>query len=110
MSKTVLLFFLCWLLPLHAQERGFQPVSARLPSGQEIALYQRSYAVVVGVSDYDAWPDLPNAVRDAEEGGDALSKLGFDVRVVRDPDSRALKQVREDLEFQAGTENAVRNG
>ena len=92
------------ILPLQAQQRGIQPVSARLPSGQEIALYQNSYAVVVGVSDYDAWPDLPNAVRDAEEVAEALSNLGFDVRLVRDPDSQALEQVLEDLEFQAGTE------
>jgi|APSaa5957512576_1039674.scaffolds.fasta_scaffold51983_2 hypothetical protein len=56
MSKTALLFCLCWLFPLHAQERGIQPVSARLPSGQEIARYQRSYAVVVGVSDNELGP------------------------------------------------------
>jgi formylglycine-generating enzyme required for sulfatase activity len=104
MSKTALLFCLCWLLPLDAQERGIQPVSARLPSGQEIALYQRSYAVVVGVSDYDTWPDLPNAVRDAEEVAEALKNLGFEVRLVRDPDSQALERVLEDLEFQAGAE------
>ena len=105
MSKTILSIWLTVLiLPLHAQERGIRPVSARLPSGQEIALYQNSYAVVVGVSDYDSWPDLPNAVRDAEEVAEVLRNLGFDVRLVRDPDSHALEQVLEDLEFQAGAE------
>ena len=105
MSKTILIICLFWLLPLQAQERGIRPVSARLPSGQEIALYQNSYAVVVGVSDYEAWPDLPNAVRDAEEVATTLRKLDFDVRLVRDPDSQALERVLQDLEFQAGTEN-----
>jgi formylglycine-generating enzyme required for sulfatase activity len=104
MTLKILLLCLCWLLPLHAQERGIQPVSARLPSGQEIALYRHSYAVVVGVSDYDTWPDLPNAVRDAEEVAEALRKLGFEVRLVRDPDSQALEKVLEDLEFQTGAE------
>ena len=106
MTTRPVLLCLCWLLPLCAQQRGFKPISARLPSGQEIALYQGSYAVVVGVSDYASWPDLPNAVNDAEEVTTALRRLGFDVRVVRDPDYAALKQVLEDLEFAEGIEQA----
>ena len=93
-------------MPALAQQRGFKPVTARLPSGQEIALYEGSYAVVVGVSDYQDWPDLPNAVSDAEEVGAALENLGFEVQVVRNPNRQTLEQTLRDLEFKSGLEEA----
>ncbi|MBI4233123.1 MAG: SUMF1/EgtB/PvdO family nonheme iron enzyme [Chloroflexi bacterium] len=101
------MLLLCMLLnlPLAAQQsRGLLQV--RLPSGKEVALYQGSYAVVVGVSNYDYWPDLPNAVRDAEEIGAVLSELGFEVLVVRDPDQQALEGALKDLEFRKEVEQA----
>jgi uncharacterized caspase-like protein len=101
-----LLFLLVSSLSAQAQERGLVPVRARLAPEHEILLYQGSYAVVVGVSDYTDWPDLPNAVGDAAEVAAALAALGFQVRVADNPDQQALEGLLKDLEFQQGMEQS----
>ena len=91
MRTCVTIVGLCLLLalPVCAQQgRGLEEIVVRLPgSGKEIQLYKRSHAVVIGVSDYEFWPDLPNAARDAEEVAEGLRGMGFSVRLVLNPDS-----------------------
>ena len=43
---------------LLAATRGIRVTSK---SGESLYLYKDYYALVVGVSEYDKWPDLPNA-------------------------------------------------
>ena len=50
---------------------------------REIPFYSGYIALVVGVSDYDTWPELPNAVKDAKEVAGALEKRGFSVKILR---------------------------
>jgi hypothetical protein len=40
--------------------------------------YQKSWAVVIGINDYQKWPKLHYAVRDAEDVVKHLHRLGFD--------------------------------
>jgi len=49
---------------LFAATRGIQVVSNK---GQPLYLYKDYHAVVIGVSDYDHWPKLPNAVKDSQQ-------------------------------------------
>ena len=86
-----------------AQDRGLKVV-ARLPSGQEMALYDGSHAVVIGVSEYDHWPDLPATRRDTDEVSAVLRSRGFKVKTVNNPDSQRLNNALEDLEFRQGVE------
>jgi len=85
-----------WILPvlltsaLMAQERGLLK-KVRLSTGQEMALYSRSYALVVGVQSYQHWDRLINPIRDAHEVGEALERQGFEVAYLDDPDSDQLK-------------------
>ena len=60
-----------------AQTRGAGKVVTRLPSGDQLDLYDNSWAVIIGVNDYDKWPDLQYAVNDARAIRDRMLTLGF---------------------------------
>ena len=98
---TSLVFSLVFSLPLYATTRGIQVVSQE---GQALYLYKDYHAVVIGIGDYDHWPNLPNAVRDAEEVAGKLEELGFKVKLVANPDSRQLKSTLSEIARRLGTE------
>ena len=68
----MLLALLGAALPAQAQTRGSLSVelrtteSADAPVASTVQLYQRSYALVIGIDDYQSWPRLSYAVADAE--------------------------------------------
>jgi formylglycine-generating enzyme required for sulfatase activity len=79
-------------------------ISADSPGGQNIYLYKDYHALVVGVGNYDKWPSLPNAVKDARDVSWLLKRLGFEVTLVTDPSSRELKRALDDFVQEAGQE------
>jgi formylglycine-generating enzyme required for sulfatase activity len=76
---------------------GRGAVGVRVEGGKELKLYEQSYALVVGVSDYTrGWPNLPGVKKDVEEVARALERHGFLVTKVENPDSAQLdKSFRE---------------
>lgn len=84
-----------------AVSRGIQVVAK---GGKQLYLYKDYHALVVGVSDYDKWPDLPNAVKDAQEVSSALKRLGVKVTLVSNPTSQELKDALNDLTYKMGRE------
>ena len=94
---AVLILFLS--VSVSAAQRGIsvtlrQSESVNAPVLEERELYQESYALVIGVDDYNnGWPRLSNAVRDAEEIAEALEQKGFEVELHRNLDSSELPQV-----------------
>ena len=78
---TLLLLFLLFLVPtlLFAQNRAIRPVSLQIPNGGEVQLYQGSYALVIGVSDYqdNAWGDLSSVGEDVKAVRQTLAGQGF---------------------------------
>jgi len=60
--------------------------------------------VVIGVSNYDHWPTVPNAVKDAQEVFGALKLLGFEVKLVTNPTYQQLRKVLNDLTYKYGRE------
>jgi formylglycine-generating enzyme required for sulfatase activity len=81
------------------QTRGAGKVVTRLPSGDQLDLYDNSWAVIIGVNDYDKWPDLQYAVNDARAIRDRMLTLGFpeeniiyltDAKATRDEINRIL--------------------
>lgn len=73
------------------QARGAAIVSITAEDGKEVKLYDRSYALVIGVSDYAAgWPKLPGVKKDVEAVARALERQGFQVTVVLNPGSAEL--------------------
>ena len=93
MKRSILISIMLVLFTLAstAQERG---INIRVVSkeGLSIDLYSKSYALVIGVSDYTGgWPDLPNAAGDAREVGEELQKHGFTVFTLENATSNQLK-------------------
>jgi hypothetical protein len=97
----------CFLpLSIHAASRGIT-IKAKTCSGKikNIQLYSGYYALVVGVSDYDKWPDLPNATKDALDVGQRLKKMGVTVKTIINPSSRALTKALNALTYKYGRES-----
>jgi tetratricopeptide (TPR) repeat protein len=58
----------------------------------EVVLYDRSHAVVIGISRYERLPELPGAVRDAEKVAEALrNDHQFEVTLLLDQEATRLR-------------------
>src|SRR5262245_50386436 len=99
MSMKLILIVLslgCLLIPpslwrVHSQ-RG-QGVRIEVETGQEIDLYDKSHALVIGVRKYaNGWRELPGAERDVEAVSAALRKQGFQVTVMLNPTATQLNE------------------
>ena len=104
LSTILLLAFLLLLICASAlaQTRGMGRV-VRLKDGGSVKLYEDYQALVIGVGDYEHWPKLPGAVRDAKEVARVLKGLGFKVKLVLDPNSAQLKQLVGKLPYGMGS-------
>ena len=83
---SFLIFLLLFLIIpsfVYSSTRG---ISALSKQGQPLQLYDSYNALVVGISEYQNWPDLPHAVGDAEEVAKRLKKMGFKVKLVINPE------------------------
>jgi formylglycine-generating enzyme required for sulfatase activity len=101
-SKLILLFLLT--LPTFPSPVAAEGISVVSREGQSLYLYKDYYALVVGVGNYDKWPDLPNAAGDAGDVSSFLKQKGFEVTLLSDPDSQELKKALNDLVYKAGQE------
>jgi formylglycine-generating enzyme required for sulfatase activity len=86
---------------LFATTRGIRVIAK---TGQSLYLYKDYHALVVGVSNYEKWPKLPNAVNDAKEMASRLKELGFEVKLVLDPTSREIKTALSEMVYDMGRE------
>ncbi|MDZ7697895.1 MAG: caspase family protein [Deltaproteobacteria bacterium] len=86
---------------LFAASRGIRIISK---GGDDLFLYQDYQALVVGISDYEKWPDLPYAVSDAREVAGALEALGFQVTMILNPTSAELKTALSTMTYRMGRE------
>jgi uncharacterized caspase-like protein len=97
-------------LPLPAARTQERSLTIKAEDGKDIKLYDRSYALVIGVSDYtQGWPKLPGVKKDIEEVARALERQGFQVTKVENPDSAQLdKSFREFIDTNGqGTDNRL---
>ena len=69
--------------------------AASLPVGSAYAA--KRFALVIGNSQYENAPDLPNAANDAEALGEQLEKLGFVVKVGIDLDNASFSNTVSDF-------------
>jgi hypothetical protein len=83
-----------------ATGRGISVVSKQ---GHSLSLYKEYRALVVGISNYEKWPKLPNAVNDAKEVAAKLREMGFEVKLVLDPTSREMKTVLTEMVYDLGS-------
>jgi hypothetical protein len=90
---TVACLLLAVTLPGSVEEtRGVGVRSiVRNPAGNQVLQYQRSYALIIGISSYWSWPDLPGVSDDVEAVKQALEVHGFEVTVIIDPTTAELQ-------------------
>jgi formylglycine-generating enzyme required for sulfatase activity len=67
--------------------------SADAPNDQQVTLYTKSKALVIGIDAYDGrgWPQLSNGIRDAEEVAKGLKAQGFEVMLKKNLKSGELE-------------------
>jgi hypothetical protein len=98
----LLLVFLCQALGSDCWAASRKGISFSTDKGKEIYLYRDYYALVIGISNYENWPKLPNAANDAREVAGKLAELGFQVKTILDPTSNELKEALSELVYQTG--------
>ena len=74
--------------------------------GEKLYLYKDYHALIVGISNYERWPKLPNAANDAKEVAKRLNALGFKVKLVLDPTYREMRTVLNEMIYQMGNEKS----
>jgi uncharacterized caspase-like protein len=79
-------------------------ISITSKQGQSLYLYKDYHALVVGITHYEKWPDLPNAVKDAKEVANKLEQFGFEVKLVLDPASREMKSALTEVVYGMGNQ------
>ncbi len=91
---SLLLVPLAW-----SQTRAIRPVSIQIPNEGEVQLYEGSYALVIGVSDYqnNAWVDLDSVGADVKAVRETLEEQGFAVETLMNPTESMLRDQFEDF-------------
>jgi hypothetical protein len=101
LSPLFLLLFFILPPSSFSKTRG---ISVTVQKGQNLYLYKDYHALVVGISNYEKWPDLPSAAKDAEEVASRLEQIGFEVQLSLNPSAEELRKVLSDIVYQAGRE------
>ncbi len=71
--------------------RGIEPILITNSQGQQVGLYKKSYALVIGACQYtNGWPRLSGVMEDVKLVTGILEEHGFKVDVVNDPDHAQL--------------------
>jgi hypothetical protein len=63
----------------------------------DVYLYKESWALVIGVSQYEHWPELPGVKKDVERVKNSLEKQGFTVRALLNPTRQEFKTTIDDF-------------
>lgn len=81
-----------------AGTRGLQVDILQDENGQPVTLYEESYALLIGISDYSGgWSDLLGVQEDIEAVETALQAQGFEVIVEENPDRQQLDRAFMDF-------------
>jgi len=87
----------CFSLHLLAQDRGMRPVQVPV-DGTPVTLYENSYALLIGVSDYTSgWSHLPGVQTEIAQVKSALLQNGFQVEEVLNPTTDQLYKAFTDF-------------
>jgi len=93
-------------------EEYILPTFSRIGSSEQAnKLYERSFAVIVGINHYDKWPTLEFAVNDAKDVRRKLRETGFDdITIILDKEAtqrRLLTELFHTLPQKVGNNDRV---
>ena len=102
-TMILLCLAILWCFPAAAQNRGEGGVvRIKTQSGERIQLYKGSYALLIGVSQYEHWGDLVSVPGELAEVKAALEAQGFKVEPLLNPDSDSMKDTLSNFIMQYG--------
>ena len=87
--------------------RGSTALTPAAPAINLEASASKRYAIIIGNSDYEAVPDLPNAVADARSMAKFLRAQGYDVRHHEDITKRGFENVLRSAMFDIDKDTEV---
>ncbi len=89
----------CFAQSQDVGQRGIRRVEYHDARGRRIGAYERSYALLIGVSSYDSpeWTALPSIPEEINRVEAALRKHGFQVKQVLNPGEDDLKRAFENF-------------
>ena len=102
LSVAILFFFILPAISF-STTRGIKVTDKQ---GENLYLYEDYHALIVGLSNNEWWPKLPNAANDAKEVAKKLKALGFEVKLVLDPTYREMRTVLNEMIYKMGNEKS----
>lgn len=83
-------------IDIEGEKYALPPLTRVEAASQKKALYGKSYAVVIGINNYEKWPGLEFAVADANAVQKTLQKTGFDhITLIMDKDATQRRILTE---------------
>ncbi len=83
-------------IDIEGEKYALPPLTRVESTTQRKALYGRSFAIVIGINNYEKWPGLEFAVADANAIKNTLQKTGFDdITVIMDQDATQRRILTE---------------
>jgi len=102
------IYILSIILTLLLSEPSKASIVVTTIEGQELLLYENSYALVVGNSDYENFIRLPGAKDDAKEVAIALKRKGFNVELALNLTQEKFDTLFSDFAFNRGNKKNTR--
>lgn len=101
---SLVLFFISFLfISTSDADRGIQVTYKDDTGKKQSFLYNKSYALLIGVSNYtNGWPVLPGVLKDIKLVKEGLEKQGFETVVAIDPNRRELEDIFHNFITQYG--------
>ena len=88
-----LFFEYCSAQPVAQNSKGVDPINEVTKNGKRIILYEDSYALLVGVCEYECWDDLKSIPGEVGLMESALMKHGFMVEKYLNPTGEKLREI-----------------
>ena len=83
-------------IDIEGEKYALPPLTRVEAPSQRKALYRMSFAVVIGINQYEKWPGLEFAVADANAVKNALQKTGFDdITIIMDKEATQRRILSE---------------
>ncbi|MFC1877773.1 caspase family protein, partial [Thermodesulfobacteriota bacterium] len=83
-------------MEIEGQKYALPPLTRVESANQRQALYEKSFALVIGIDNYEKWPPLEFAVNDARSFAEELKETGFDnITVILDKEATQRRILTE---------------
>jgi hypothetical protein len=92
----IFLLIYCFIHPVALLSKGFKPIEVK-KNGEKIILYENSYALLVGVSQYEHWSDLKSVPMEMKLLESSLKKHGFTMETSLNPTGEELRKTIKDF-------------